>query len=219
MHTLQLFLIQNPEVISRESIGAVISEALENSGSYWHDYYILGGRWDDYFQEIAKEEQISLNLEYDFVLPYKNNEKLFEACIKDIERIRNRNFLEFRDHITGAPVAHADHNQGVFGMQTRSDAKAAQRISDANKDSANEWQRVLKSTSLQTAQEGSYFNMSLYYAKKLIQLIEGEWNSDSHFYDTTRDVNDLYELMDYFRAGDADQAFENTSLVVVDFHY
>lgn len=219
MHTLQLFLIKTPSSVSIESIEGKVAEALENSGEHWYDYYVLGGRWDDYLSQIAEEEGKKLNIEHSFFLPYLNNETVFEACIKDIEKIRNRNFLEFRDHITGAPVAHADHNQGVFGIQTREDPKVAERISQSNKDSAKEWGRILKSSDLKTAQEGSYFNMSLYYGKKLIQLVEGKWNSDAHFYDAIHDVTNLYDLLEYFSTGNPDEVFHDTGLVVVDFHY
>lgn len=219
MHTLQLFLIETPSQISKDTVEEKILHALEYSGQDWYDYYTLGGRWDDYFQQIAEEQEKELNIQLPFFLPYLNNEHIFEACIKDIEKIRNRNFLEFRDHLTGAPVAHADHNQGFFGMQTRENPEVAERLSQANKDSAIEWQRILKSPDLKTAQEGSYFNMSLYYGKKLIQLIEGKWNSDAHFYDSTRDITNLYDILEYFKTGDADKAFHNSGLVVVDFHY
>ena len=230
MHVVQLFLINYEDILNagyesktavHDKISTTISD-LTNDGSSWFDYYDFGGRWDDFFPQLAKENNLNFNNPTSWILPYKNNENLFEVALKEIVGYQNKTFIELRDRITGGAVAISDHNEGVFGIQTRSDPAVAQRITEGNKASAKEWEHTLKAKNLKDARESSTFNMGMYYTKRFIQLVENEWNDDSHYYyaflgSGTNPQIILDKQNSYLQIREED--LQKSALIALDFHF
>lgn len=228
MHVLHLILIDvDSETFTKNHVHDIIETNISDTVESWFDYYEVGGRWSDYFEELATEHSETLNTPATYMLPYKGNESLFLKALNVASRSQNRAFMEARDRLSGGVVALADHSEGVFGIQTTTSSEESERLTKFNKKISKEWQQVLKSESLEQLRTESPFNMGIYYAKQLTKIVDGQWFSDSFYYDfldystdpsivrkvltaqTDKERPTLSEIYDN----------KNLVLVAVDFHY
>jgi len=212
MHTIQYILTSATSV----------SEACENASnaandSGWSDWHAVGGRWND---AIAQRfPAITPTLSDGNVLPVWEYPNEARDLIADICRRQNESFLETRDALAGNMVAVSDIPGHIFGLPVSDSVDTARRISESNLKHAADWQNILSASTLDEAQ--STFSMATYYARRLAQIVDGEWNSESAFYDAigwschTRHLSEaISDPAHPYRAGG-----QSLYLVVIDFHF
>lgn len=212
MHTVQ-YVLTSAETPSGACDEA--SSAADNSG--WSDWHEVGGRWNDAVAQRFPD--IAPNLENGNVLPVLEYSTEARQLVSDIRRRQNESFLETRDALAGNTVAVSDIPGHIFGLPVSDSATTAQRISESNRKHAAEWQDILSASSLDEVQ--NTFSMATYYARRLAQIVDGEWNSESAFYDAlgwschTRDLGEAIENPAHpYRNGG-----RHLYLVVIDFHF
>jgi hypothetical protein len=212
MHVVQFILVEASN--GSAALQAADEAATNASWSDWHD---IGGRWQDYFASTFSD--IAAQLEEPTVLPVWDYPVEAQHILDDVAKRQDRVFLECRDALVGNAVAAADVAGHIFGLPVADSEGTAARITAENQRNADEWKRILQASSLTEASAIGF--MSLYHARRLVNIIDGNWDSDSGYYDTIsyscnpkylRDVLTGEHSADY-RSGS--QLF----LVVVDFHY
>lgn len=187
------------------------------SGDPWWDWYEVGGRWSGYFARSFPH--LASTLASGDVLPIAAHPAETMTALDTLQQSQDGRFLECRDHITGATVYPSDGSMTgyLFGMPVAVDAEAAERVTAGNQETARDWQEVLSARSLLSVPPG--LHMSMYYARRLCDLVDGVWCPDSLFYDTL----EMTSRLSYSRAEIEQRLTSGTAkdlaLVAVDFHY
>lgn len=212
MHVLQYILVEAHDARSAlEKADAVASSAS------WSDWHQVGGRWDGAIEE--RFPAIAPRLEHPNVLPVWEFRNEAHIILTEATKRQDRAFLESRDALVGNPVAASDVDGHIFGLPVADSAATAQRMSESNARSAHEWESILHSNSLVEAMNNGY--MAVYHARRIINLVDGIWESDSAFYDGVSDTC-RPEYLRQALAGETQSQYRPDSplfIVPVDFHY
>lgn len=212
MHVLQYILVK-----ARDTRGALEKADDVASSASWSDWHAVGGRWDGAIAE--RFPSIAPLLEHPNVLPVWDFRSEAHIILTEAAKRQDRAFLESRDALVGNPVAASDVDGHIFGLPVADSVATAQRMSESNARTAEEWEGVLQSNSLAEAMSRGF--MAVYHARRVINLVDGIWENDSAFYDG---VNDTCrpEYLRQALTGEAQSDYRPDSplfLVPVDFHY
>lgn len=205
MHYVHLIALPLPASSSNETIEAYLHV---NWRAPWWDYLTVGGRWEGFFSELLNKPDL-VNPD---VVPAADGATR-KAVYDWVIRHQNEGFLEYRDKLIGAEVAESDVSGHVWGLPVAPTAARAAEMTAHNVKTASEWQQLLDSGGILDARAKGRFGMATYYASKLIDLVEGRWESDTGFYDFVNWTCNPAELLEM----PADK-LENVCLAAVDFH-
>jgi hypothetical protein len=180
-------------------------------GSTWWDWYEIGGRWDGFLGEFSEG---ATN-----VLCCTDKEGARKA-LEWVARSQNYAWREVRDLMTGRQVSPDEAPEYIFGIPTGSSPEQRQhwadRTSEQNAESKELLDQMLASDEVPNPGWGGGVGWLVpWRIKQGMKLAQGEWYSDSHFWDVEAYTARPDEVLDGLDDGTAD----STYLVVVDFHY
>lgn len=239
MHTIHYVLadVEGEFNESNEHYASVLEARFEQMGAgSWSDWWEVGGRWEGSAHEEIElkhyltdtgapgAKPIPLNTN---IIPLVDYRQEVIPLLKKVAGWQNKELKGIQEMLTGKTI-QPDEVQGYFGFPVKDPVESAQKMSMDNVKTASEWQRYL-TEDLESLQNIDRFNtMAGYYARKLIKLVEGEWNPDSHFYDSIEDSTNVYGLIQWLK-GDSTMYKEEhygggtplaqLALIGVDFHY
>jgi hypothetical protein len=215
MHVIQYLLVSAPTV---EDATARAHEIATDAS--WSDWYEIGGRWNGTITENFPHLESALADPN--ILPVRDHPTEALSILDGIAKRQNGTFLEARDALAGNPVAISDVPGHIFGMPVADSAATARNMTERNAQYAREWQSMLSADSLVQAQSTAAPSLSLYYAARLIDMVEGRWQSDSAYFDSVAySCHPAYLREAIAQSPEADPAYARQPLflVAVDFHY
>lgn len=215
MHVLQHLLVSATD----ESRALTSADILAGQAD-WSDWYQIGGRWNNEFEERFPD--IASSLKDGNVLPVWEHPSQAIEVLQGVVKRQDRAFLEARDALAGNPVAVSDVSGHIFGLPIADSVDAARRISESNRKHSQEWNAILSSPTLEAAQQS--FSLSTHYAQRLVALIDSVWNPDSAFYDgISHSTNPHYLLQSLTGKAPNNSEYPPQGaplyLVTVDFHF
>lgn len=204
MHVRHLIAV---EADSEEDVEAVVEDALSGygNGDVW-DWYEIGGRWPD-----------TLPNGKNFMCCAENPVQFMEAVAKSLSS-RWRDWQELRDKLIGSPVPPEKVNDYSWWPVEEGELEgAAERISESNRETAEQFTQLLKGERPPLWQEllprGTGAGLLGHYLYKFGKLTAGYYCFDSYFYDGESGSVDVPYLWE--RCGEAP---ERQWLAVVDLH-
>jgi hypothetical protein len=189
-------------------------------GPVW-DWYTVGGRWNG-----------ALNGKN--ALRYTDDPKLFAEEVEAAYKAQNADYLRYRRMVSGEPFTQADVPEWItselekLGESQGSISDRSQAWIDGSNESLKKdhegVKAVLGSASLSEAWDaGAGRWLASHYLKKMTQLVDGSYTSDSHFFDGRdgEQTSKTRRLQDYIRETEFDgrtEELERLWMVVIDMH-
>lgn len=114
----------------------------------------------------------------------------------------------------------------MFGFPVTDPKGYVERVNESRQKHFLEWQEILHAPAEQLAREDRHF-MGLYYAGLLVDLCQGRWNQDSHyfdFYSDTARTTRLRQLLngdypEYRKPEEWEADLKELAIIAVDFHF
>ena len=218
MHVVHILAAYaDPHTCDDGTVQALLDEY--SASDTWWDWFEVGGRWDGYFAQWLPELSGALANSNVLPVPLFPSEAL--QALEGIQRTRNEVFLSHRDKLTGAVVHDSAGSMDghLFGLPVSDSKEAADRQTAVNQGYAAEWQTVLTTESLNDL-TGQWL-MSLYYARRVVDMVEGRWHSDAYFHSLVPEVGSLEDVMNAIRGGQSlmSESGVPLCLIAVDFHF
>lgn len=177
----------------------------------WWDWYEIGGRWEGSVESSYPEAKMQIPN----VLRCQRNPEVAQLLLEQAGRRQNTEFLHVRDQLNGNRVIAAELPGHVFGIPVAKDEQTANRLTEQNQSMAKAVQSVLHAPSLNDVpRDGDAFLVS-FLLRRLCDLIDYSWSSDSGYFDSINGCSDPRLLLDN------PELFSNpkTALAVIDFHF
>lgn len=196
MHFLTFLAVEADD--SSEAIAA--GEAfLEPYQDVAYDWYVVGGRWSG----IAGGDD---------VVCAGDNYAIFTSLVERGMEARDREFNLSRQHLIG-PDARMRVDEPWFGVGDDSERREAyeREVLDQYRDDAQAFQQMLQS--IHAPQKDGELARLGYHLWKMSRMLDGSFDSDSHFYDTVAMRGDAREVLERVSVHAARQW-----IVVVDMH-
>jgi len=120
MHTVQIVLtdVEDVDIADRGSLERHMNSALlqENEGSYWWDWWAVGGRWEDYLKETIGPMIWPNQLESPVAIKLtKDNWPLAIKLLEDAIEHQARSVMQYVDEIKESGV---DLNDYILNFNT-----------------------------------------------------------------------------------------------------
>lgn len=183
MHTLHLIAVEAADLSeARSGAEAFLEEAATPVVA---DYFVIGGRWETYLDGKS-------------ALCYADAPDRFRKVVRQALEDRNRTFRGIRDRLAGRAVTATDIPNHVFGLPIADKEAAARLQSEENARWGALFRELLERDSLPgLPDEGSGLG---YHLSRLGELVSGDYNIDSRFYDAaewTADTDRLWERCEH----------------------
>lgn len=216
MHVLQIVGLIPRDGKRADDPARAVEQALEEfmgRGTTWFDWFQIGGRWDGHFTETFP------GLGVGNVLSWAQHEQEIRQVLRDLGVRDNETYLSKRDAVLGTPVSYVEGTVGhVLAEPVVDDAGWAQRLTDANRETARAWQDVLAAGSLSEARARSGVEMAAFYVERMMKMLMGEWSSDCSFC-LIDEEDGFVSSTDPLRFAETATARDAGYLVAVDFHF
>ena len=189
MHTVHLILVEADD--ASEINDDFIPEA------DWYDWFSIGGRWDGLFDG---KNIISLA-----------DPQAKEALDGVIAR-QNREFIDLSCMVSGMHMSLADVPESMFGFEITDQRGYVQRTNTARMEFAQAFDHAIGAATLADAHAAGSSVLLGYRLRRLAELIDYDWCSDSGFYDSINYTANPASAIDALGSKDL-------FLVAVDFHF
>lgn len=179
---------------SKEDAIDAVHCALDDFSDVVYDWYIIGGRWDGYFD--GKN-----------TLCFKDNKELFFNELTKIKNRQDEKFVDLINRFNGTAVKESQVGDSIFGLPIQDKLTFAENRTKQNEQFHSLWKKILNSKTVPSLDVNE--TLICYYLRNIAYMLEGYYWSGSGFYDAER----------YSAKPDIDTVFcDEDWLVAVDIH-
>lgn len=228
MHSIHYILIHKTGVDNLQDVkwDEEVGNRIGGDGNNWFDWYSVGGRWGEQLTEKIGKNIWPNELQHKHVFRVGEYRDIALSEIETVMGWQQAEVDEVRRKFTNSPIP----NDFVPSMwlsdkpPTAQDRLKWQTKQDEEHVSFSDLLDPSMSVSELHHKHGA-FNWAAWQMKKMLEILAGDWNSDSHFYDCTASTANPTQFLDFLRS-DAQEYTEYSTpinindlyLVVVDFH-
>jgi hypothetical protein len=222
MHTRHYIVLHRPNIdIATADWEAQVARQISNEDD-WHDWWVLGGRWEDELTEKVGKTIWPNALPHKHVLPVGEFRAQALGIVEQTLREQNNEINEVRRLINNTPLPH-DYVPDMWGGKPPTAAHLADW--QARQDKEHPDYAALFDESKGLEELDKTYNFAAWRVSRMLKIIRGDWCPDSYFLDTTRGTANPTKLAQFLRGTDESYTQYSTPIhindlyiVVVDFH-
>jgi hypothetical protein len=232
MHSVHFILVHERELDSIKDFDWKVKVAdslypdnYPEDGDTWHDWWEIGGRWSNEYEDIAKSVWPN-EWPNKYVLPVGEYRAEATKKIETVLGWQQREIDSVRRTIQGGDLPADYVSDWYVGQEvSAADRKRWQEMQD--KDHREFKQLLTPGVTLEEYSEENAYSLASYKLRMFCKLIDGDWFSDSHFYDCVSRTANPTRFLQFLRGednnftprySDATYNINDLYLVVVDFH-